>query len=198
MEETAELLKTRANRKKELEVKASQREENLASWETKYAAEKRKLLEEIKRSHPEQFAEFSRLKKLRDTHGDQDIDDKLYWLLMDMLFGKEWNYHTGDSCLFEWLPDYLNEEKAIINEVASKYYESLEKRVWMDKKVKISEDKLISLIEEAGVDTFERQEDLLKATTSLLDEHSRLYDQIYGAPEWVHEYLADLPEELQF
>ena len=67
----------------------------------------------------------------------------------------------------------------------------------MGNKVKISEAKLISLIEEAGIDTFERQENLLKATTSLLYDRSRLYDHIYGVPEWVHEHLADLPEELQ-
>ena len=51
---------------------------------------------------------------------------------------------------------------------------------------------------QAGVDTFERQENLLKSTTILLDEKSRLYDHIYGTPEWFHDQVEDLPEELQF
>jgi myo-inositol catabolism protein IolC len=197
MEETTELSEKREKRKKELEVKARQREEAKSKLEEKWEADRRSLLEDIVKSHPEQFAEFSRLKKLRDEPVEQNIDDKLYWLLMDMLFGREWNYHKGDSSLFEWLPDYLDDEKAIIHDIAGKYYESLEKRLWMGKKVKISEAKLISLIEEAGIVTFERRENLLKATTSLLSDRSRLYDHIYGVPGWVHEHLADLPEELQ-
>ena len=198
MIKTAVAVETKAKRKEELDVKTRQREEAQSMLEEKWESERRSLLEDIIKNHPEKFSEFSRLKKLRDAPREQDIDDKLYWLLMDMLFGREWNYHTGDSSLFEWLPNYLDGEKGIINEVASKYYESLEKRLSMGKKVKISEDKLISLIEEAGIDTFERQENLLKATTSLLSDRSRLYDQIYGVPGWVHEHLADLPEELQF
>ena len=126
------------------------------------------------------------------------IDAKLHWLLMDMLYVREWNYQTAEHSLFEWLADYLDNEKTIIHEIASKYYESLERKLWMGKKVKVSEDKLISLIEEAGVDTFERQENLLKSTTILLDEKSRLYDHIYGTPEWFHDQVEDLPEELQF
>ena len=195
MKETTELLETRVKRREELEVKARQNEDN---WESRSAAEKKRFLDEIKANHPEQYAEFSRLKKLRDAHVDQEIDAKLHWLLMDMLYVREWNYPAADNGLFEWLPDYLDNEKTIIHEIANKYYESLEKKLWMGKKVKVSEDRLIRLIEEAGVDTFERQEDLLKSTTILLDERSRLYDQIYGTPEWFHDQVEDLPEELQF
>ena len=71
MKETTELLETRVKRREELEVKAR---ENVENWESRSAAEKKMLLEEIKANRPEQYAEFSRLKKLRGTHGDQEID----------------------------------------------------------------------------------------------------------------------------
>ena len=195
MKKTTELLETRVKRREELEVKARQNQEK---WEARFALEKKILHEKIKANHPEEYAEFIRLKKLRGATVDQDIDDKLHWLQMDMLYGREWNYPAAYNGLFEWLPDYWDDEKVIIHGIASKYYESLEKKLWMGKKVKISEDRLISLIEKAGVDTFERREGLLKSTTILLDETSRLYDQIYGTPEWFHDKVEDLPEELQF
>ena len=195
MELTEEVLKARAERKTRRDELARAYEARVEAAKAEAKAKNRKLLKQIKVKYPAQFAEFKKLKKLKVKYNTGEYDDQLHWLQMEMIYGREWKWDD----LYLNPEGYSKEEKEIISRVASKYYESLENRLWAGENVDTDRDELIRLIEEAGVDTFERDGDLFWETYHCMDQWTRLCDLLLVWTETsIVESQEDFPEELQF
>jgi len=194
MELTEEVLKARAERKARREETARQTAEKRVIAKAAAVVADRELVERIKAEYPVQLAEFNRLKKLKAEYRTDKFDEALHWLQMEMTGEREWKWYGIGSDI----GDFNEAEKEIINGVASKYYEALENRLWAGENADISTDELIRLIEEAGVDTFERA-DKIYNTFDGVSQSSRVYVLLN---EMVYEYWIDqqdhLPEELQY
>src|ERR1041385_4992018 len=97
-----------------------------AQWAAKKEAKwERELVERAKKKYPEQFAEFTRLKKLKAKYQSNKWDDKLHWLQMEMVYGLDWVWDGLDANL---VPEFTKAENATINAVAGRYFESVEMR----------------------------------------------------------------------
>lgn len=198
MKETAELLEARA-RRMESKEKARALEE-IRQLKQKALEEKKKLLEDVLMKYPAAFMKFQRLKKIWLKTEDLDVEEKLFWLKVEMLGYRTWDYsRNGGDGPYTGMTGYNENEERIIIEVASSYYQSLERKLWAGRSAEIDEQELIRRIESAGVNTSMKQDYLVVETTYLLSGYSKLWNQLYDLPQYLFELLNEnIPDELRY
>lgn len=153
------------------------------------------LVERIKAEFPIQFAEFNRLKKQKMKWETEKLDDRLHWLQMEMVYGRKWIWEVIPQ---GGLRGFSSAERKIISDVASNYYEEMEKRLWTGNEEYPDRDQLHQLIKDAGVDINERSDDIFFDTYNSVHISTRVFSLINSWTELWKDWQEDFPEELQY
>ena len=153
------------------------------------------LVERIKAEFPKQFAEFNRLKKRKMKWETEKLDDRLHWLQMEMVYRRKWIWEgIPEGCL----GGFSTAERKIISDIANKYYEEMEKRLWTGKDEYPDRDQLHQLITDGGVDIHERSDEIFFDTYNSVHISTRVFSLINSWTQLWKDWQEDFPDQLQY